>query len=204
MSSELESYSGSGSETLLDEVLATIKGQEDLNRVGGVLEHFWDMFVLDAFIGNNDRNNGNWGLLLDYKTDEMSLAPVFDNGGAFFNKRSLAQMEVRLQDKKSIDEDAFINPLCVFKYTGLDNEGRQINPFKFMESRENDDCNEAVERFLEKVDLPEIEKIISAVPESFGSLQVMPQIQKDFYKELLKVRHEKIAEISCSFASNIL
>ncbi|MDR1691394.1 MAG: hypothetical protein LBR35_00965, partial [Rickettsiales bacterium] len=48
MSSDLESYSGTGSETLLDEVLATIAGQDDLKSIPGVLERFWDMFVIDA------------------------------------------------------------------------------------------------------------------------------------------------------------
>ena len=64
MSSDLESYSGTGSETLLDEVLATINGEETLTSLKGVTERFWDMFVIDAFIGNNDRNNGNWGVVL--------------------------------------------------------------------------------------------------------------------------------------------
>ena len=60
MSSDLDEYSGTGSETLLDEVLATIQGEVFLKQNVGVLERFWDMFVVDAFIGNNDRNNGNW------------------------------------------------------------------------------------------------------------------------------------------------
>ncbi len=69
MSSDLASNSGTGSETLLDEVLATIEGQENLQEVGSASEWFWDMFIVDAFIGNNDRNNGNWGLLF-MKTQE--------------------------------------------------------------------------------------------------------------------------------------
>ncbi|TCU66892.1 hypothetical protein EV204_1132 [Tissierella praeacuta] len=28
-------------------------------------DFFWDMFIADAFLGNFDRHNGNWGILID-------------------------------------------------------------------------------------------------------------------------------------------
>ena len=33
--------------------------------------YFWDMFVVDAFIGNWDRHNGNWGFLYSQEKDEL-------------------------------------------------------------------------------------------------------------------------------------
>lgn len=57
-----------------------------LNKAIGsqVEERFWDMFVVDAFINNPDRNNGNWGFVYNSATGEFErLAPVFDNGGSF-------------------------------------------------------------------------------------------------------------------------
>ena len=192
MSSNLESYSGSGSETLLDEVLATINGQEDLQTIVGVPERFWDMFVIDAFIGNNDRNNGNWGILIDIRSGDISLAPVYDNGNAFFNKRSLTQMEKRLKNEKAMGEDAYENPLCAYKYTGLDNEGHRINPLTFIRQGENQGCNTAVSRFVKAVNMDEIKKIIDDIPEVAGHLAVMPQIQKTFYLELLQIRLKQL------------
>jgi len=188
MSSNLESYSGTGSETLLGEVLDTICGQEDLKSIPGVQERFWDMFVVDAFIGNNDRNNGNWGILIGQRNGDVALAPVYDNGNAFFNKRSLEQMEKRLHDDKAMQDDAYINPLCAYKYTGLDNEGQKINPFTFIKNSGNADCNAAVLRFVNAVDMKKIEKIIADIPEIAGSLSVMPQLQKDFYIKLMHIR----------------
>ncbi len=49
---------------------------------------FWDMFIVDALIGNWDRHNGNWGFLYNSRTDEMTLAPVFDCGSSLFPLRS--------------------------------------------------------------------------------------------------------------------
>jgi len=192
MSSNLESYSGTGSETLLDEVLDTIYGHEELKAIPGVMERFWDMFVIDAFIGNNDRNNGNWGILINQRSGETSLAPVYDNGNSFYNKRSLEQMDKRIDDEKAMEDDAYKNPLCVYKFTGLDNEGQRINPFSFIDNCENVDCNAAVLRFVNTVNMNEIEKVINDIPESTGNLSVMPQGQKAFYMKLMRIRLEKI------------
>jgi len=196
MSSDVESYSGSGSETLLQEVLDTIAGQEDLKTTPGVAERFWDMFVVDAFIGNNDRNNGNWGLLWDMADGSTSLAPIYDNGNAFFNKRSLAQMEKRLADKLLMEEDACKTLTSAYKYVGLDNEGHHINPFTFIESRAEKDCTTAVSRFLDRVCMNKIECLINSVPENIGTLGVMPMVQKTFYLGLLKIRLEKLQELA--------
>ncbi|MCL2198196.1 MAG: CtkA family protein [Defluviitaleaceae bacterium] len=191
MSSDLESYSGTGSETLLDEVLATINNQEDLKSNPDVKSRFWDMFVTDAFIGNNDRNNGNWGILWD--TDgKATLAPVYDNGNAFFNKRSIKQMESRLTDDNAMHEDAYKTLTCAYKHTGLDNEGHHINPFKFIEEGSNEDCTAAVSRFLKNADMKKIKALIQKIPESTGTLAVMPDIQKRFYIKLLEIRYNHL------------
>jgi len=188
MSSDVEVYSGTGSETLLDEVLATINGQDELKLLPGVTERFWDMFVIDAFIGNNDRNNGNWGITIGQQTGETDIAPVYDNGSAFFNKRSLAQMQKRIADEDAMQEDAYKTATSAYKYVGLDNEGHRINPFRFMREGGNADCAAAVARFITKVDMERITKIIINIPENVGTLAVMPQVQKEFYIKLLNVR----------------
>lgn len=33
-----------------------------------IKEKFWDMFIVDSLIGNTDRHNGNWGVLLNNAT----------------------------------------------------------------------------------------------------------------------------------------
>lgn len=192
MSSDLDSCSGTGSETLLEEVLDTIAGQEDLRDIDGTSRRFWDMFVVDAFIGNNDRNNGNWGLLHNLSSDSMALAPVYDNGNAFFNKRSSNQIEKRLSDIDALREDAYRVPTCAYKYTGYDNEAHKINPHTFIERGENKECNDAVVRFVEKIDLNKVEQIINDVPEKVGDLIVMPSAQKEFYLKIMSLRLDEV------------
>ena len=190
MTSSIDDYSGTGSETFLDEVLATIAGEETLSQISGVSERFWTMFVIDAFIGNNDRNNDNWGVILDKDTGMYSLAPVYDNGNAFFNKRSLAQMEKRIQDIQAIEEDACNTLTSVYKYTGLDKEGTLIKPFQYIREGSSEECAKALRSFLASVKREEIEEFVAKIPSSVGNLNVMPETQKDFYIALLRFRLE--------------
>lgn len=47
---------------------------------------FVDMLIFDALIFNTDRHGGNFGLLIDNKTNNpIALAPIFDNGLSLFN-----------------------------------------------------------------------------------------------------------------------
>lgn len=69
--------------TELSDVLYAMEDQNSIDsRI--VIERFWDMFIVDALIGNWDRHNGNWGFLYDEITDSQELAPVFDCGSSMY------------------------------------------------------------------------------------------------------------------------
>ena len=65
--------------TELDDILFSIHEQPAIDPKE-LEERFWDMFIVDALIGNWDRHNGNWGVLYDTVRDMVALAPVFDCG----------------------------------------------------------------------------------------------------------------------------
>ena len=45
-----------------------------------------DMLILDALIFNTDRHFGNFGFLVDNKTNQIvAPAPLFDHGNSLFN-----------------------------------------------------------------------------------------------------------------------
>ena len=52
------------------------------------------MFVVDALIDNHDRNNGNWGIILNKENNTFKISPVYDNGASFYNKSD----EVKIQN----------------------------------------------------------------------------------------------------------
>ena len=52
---------------------------------GDIHDSFADMLIFDCLIYNEDRHQGNFGLLLDSRTNKvLSFAPVFDNGMGLF------------------------------------------------------------------------------------------------------------------------
>ena len=70
----------------IEEILLIMDNNPYFKLIPELRIRFWDMFVIDAFISNNDRNEGNWGLVLDKETNHLRIAPVFDNGAAFYYK----------------------------------------------------------------------------------------------------------------------
>lgn len=50
------------------------------------IDKLYDMYVFDAIICNTDRHLGNFGLMIDNKTNTIShQAPLFDHGNSLFN-----------------------------------------------------------------------------------------------------------------------
>ena len=74
----LDSESG-GSGTELADIMDTIEKQQYVEP-SLLMQHFFNVFVVDALLGNFDRHNGNWGFLYDDSTKEASIAPVYDCG----------------------------------------------------------------------------------------------------------------------------
>lgn len=166
----------------LRDALTVIDHSELLRRTPGALERFWDMFVIDGFIRNNDRNNGNWGILAK-KDGTLCMAPVFDNGNAFFNKRNPSVAARRLQDEESIAQDALGTSVSFF----LTDDERHIHPFEYIESLQNQDCTDALLRFAEKLDMGKVWNIIDSIPETAFGLNVISKEQKELYYRMMEV-----------------
>src|SRR5699024_7182135 len=62
--------------TDLDDILFAIEEQQLIDPYD-LENHFWDMFSLDALIGNFDRHNGNWGFLVNEESGNVKLAPIY-------------------------------------------------------------------------------------------------------------------------------
>lgn len=149
-----------------------------------LIEWFWDMFIVDALIGNWDRHNGNWGFLYNTETDEISLAPIYDCGSCLFPQADEEIMKKTLEDPAEREIRVFERPL-----SGIKINGQKIQYFKFISSLENRDCNKALKRILPKINMDKINKIIDETP-------FISDLQKVFYKKMLRERKERILDFS--------
>lgn len=187
---ELEEYLASSKDSGLHGiVLEVVEKMFQLNpalQVEGLEEHFWDMFVVDALIGNGDRNNGNWGVLED--TGKISIAPVYDNGNAFRNKASDRQLQKTLLNPEAMRDSAYRIQGCYFE----DEDGNKINPHKYIVEMKNAKCNEAILRTVPRMELSVWKDIIYEIPNEWEGWKIISDIQKEYYFKVMEMRYQEI------------
>ena len=170
----------------LDELMIVMQDNPVFKKCPRLKDRFWDMFVVDALIGNNDRNNGNWGILVHTQTKEIAIAPVFDNGASFNHNSSDEKIERILKDPQSFRMSAYDSRRCAF---GL--ADRAINPFLYIEQMENADCNQAVRRVVPRICLSALFDMIREIPTEFDGVPIISDARKEFYCACLQYRYEK-------------
>lgn len=174
-------HSGYGTE--LSEILEAIDEQDAVDPIE-LRERFWDMFIVDALIGNWDRHNGNWGFLYNSRTDEISIAPVYDCGSCLYPQADEHIMRTTLEDPAEMNLRVFEIPL-----SGIRQDGRKIRYYDFISSLQYSDCNAALKRILPRIDMDKIDALINETP-------AITDLQKTFYKTMLTVRKERILDKS--------
>ncbi len=169
--------------TELSDILETFADQTAVDSAM-LTKRFWDMFIVDAFIGNWDRHNGNWGFLYDAHDDTMVLAPVYDCGSSLYPQADAKIMEGVLRDKKELDFRVYEIPTSAI----MVNE-KKIKYFDFISSLKNEDCNHALERIAPRIHMERIEEIVKSTP-------FISDLQKEFYLTILRERKTKILDYS--------
>ena len=181
-------HSGYGTE--LQDIIYTIENQSAVD-VLELKNHFWNLFIADAFIGNFDRHNGNWGFLYNTLTDEIEIAPVFDCGSCLYPQADEELMKKILTDKAEMDARVF-----VFPTSSIQLNAKKINYFDFISSLENSDCNEALRRIV-----PEINMV--AIKDMIYDIDCISETMKKFYYSMLMNRKEKILDYSLKKLSEL-
>lgn len=169
--------------TELSDILYTFEEQTAVDSAE-LLKRFWDMFIVDALIGNWDRHNGNWGFLYNTVTDEMTLAPVYDCGSSLYPQADEAIIEAVLADENERNFRIFDIPT-----SAITMNGKKIKYFDFISSLQNEDCNRALKRIVPRINMDKIKEIIDATP-------FMSDLQKRFYLTMLTERKARILDFS--------
>lgn len=161
------------------DIVETIEKQNIIDPIE-LSNHFWNIFVIDALIGNWDRHNGNWGFLYNQDTDEIRIAPIFDCGSCLFPQMDEVLAKKVLKDKTQMNARIYDFPTSAILY-----KGKRINYYKFIKSHEYVECDKAIERIKNKIDLNKINKLIKDV-------QYISEIQKNFLITIIKKRYETL------------
>lgn len=170
-----------GYDTELSEIERSIEEQTLLDP-SLVLNRFWDMFIVDALIGNWDRHNGNWGFLYNQETDELGLAPVFDCGSSLFPQADEDIMRKTLDDPAELELRVRGIPTSALKQ-----DGKRVSYFDFITSLEHDNCNAALARMAPRIDMDKISALVTGI-------EGITELHRRFLIGILKARKEAIID----------
>lgn len=143
---------------------------------------FWDMFVVDALIGNWDRHNGNWGFLYNQITDEMDIAPIYDCGSSLYPQADEDVMRLVLSDVGERRTRIYNRPVSALRI-----EYKKVNYYSYISSMENEDLNNALLRIVPRLKEEAIRELIDATP-------TLSDLQREFYKTMLVERKQIILD----------
>lgn len=186
LETELRS-SATGDSVDLPELLLHLQYNPLLKDIPGIIHRFWEQAVVDIFIDNNDRNNGNWGILFHEKENMYSLAPVYDNGNSFMNKTSEERINALLNDKKELENIAIGTRTCYM------HEEHILSAKKFF-CIQDENLAKALIKIVPKIKnmLPEICNFIDSIPEEYAGCLVCSKLRKEVYKQCMELRLQKL------------
>lgn len=165
--------------TELEDILEVIKNSPNIDNED-VKEKFWNMFIVDALIGNTDRHNGNWGFLLNRNTKETIFSPIYDNGSC---------LNPMLDDEDIVAlTDTEIKNLALNCYSCIKEDNRKINYISYIKNMHNQDCNKAIKRVFNNINIDEINKFID-------NIEAIKISRKEFYKKIINIRYEIIRNV---------
>lgn len=191
--SVLTDNNSNGTGTELKDVLKAMEEQK-FCKVEDVKKRFWDMFVVDTYLGNFDRHNGNWGFLVNEKTKETRLAPIYDCGSCLYPGANDEQLKNFLNSKEELEKRIFVFPNSAIRV-----EDQKLNYYKFLTETNNEECLKSIKELV-----PKINKKSKEIESFINSIEVLSDVRKEFYCKILEMRREKILEVALERANNLI
>lgn len=174
----LDSDNDENFEYSFEDVIRLIKNNKKIDDVNKTVDTLWDIYIIDALIANADRHGNNWGFI---KKDNIhSLAPIYANDSSLFSDISDDEVLNILKDQDRINRKVYDLPVSPIKL-----EGKNSLYYEVISSLKYEECNNALKRVVERVDLEKINTLIDSV-------ELVSSTRKRFYKRIIKERYEKI------------
>lgn len=172
----LDSGSG-GTGTELRDVLEAVEQQQFMDSFV-VRRRFWQMFVVDALLGNFDRHNGNWGFLVDENTGMTELAPVFDCGNCLLPQADEIIMTRCLENEDELNARIYSFPSSMLKI-----DEKKINYLEFLTNCRDEHFLAILSELRPAIQALDFERIMAETP-------YMTDLQRRFLTRYLTARRK--------------
>jgi hypothetical protein len=140
-----------------------------------IRDFYYKLFILDAFIGNTDRHNGNIALLLNENDEFSRISPIYDCGSSL----------LPLIDDKEINSCNLQNLALSINSAIKTNNMKTIRYNDFLINNRNKNIDNALLEVICNIDLNKINEMIN-------NTNYISDIRKYFYKSILELRYNKI------------
>lgn len=161
------------------DIMKLLNANRKLTCVSETIDCFWDMFIMDAFLGNFDRHGSNWGFLK--KNNQYRLAPVFDNGSCLFPKLVTDEQCLEVMSSQMEMEKRILQ----FPSSQIRMNGKKSSYYEVIHSHEFPECDYALRRIYNRLDLREIFELIENTPGQ-------SDCRIEFLKTMLQARWKRV------------
>lgn len=147
---------------------------ESVNEIdkNDIYKFYAEMFVVDAFLGNTDRHNGNWGFLIG--PADTKISPVYDCGSCLCPLIAESEMNQRTAVREALNG-----------MSALLDEGKRIEYRSYLSSGKNEYVNKALKSITPRINMNNILEIIN-------NTEYISKERKCFYSDFLKAKYERI------------
>lgn len=142
------------------------------------------MFIPDAYLGNFDRHNGNWGFLINQNTKTAKISPIFDCGSCLFPQNSEEQMNNIINNKDEVELRIFTFPNSAIRENNI-----KINYFRFL--KDNHQENKEIQKSINKVGIRILENEEN-IKNLIETTEYITNTHKSFIKIILKNRFKEL------------
>lgn len=159
-----------------EDITEILHANNKLKDPDETVKMFWQLYIIDALLGNFDRHGGNWGFIKE--NNEYSLSPIFDNGSCMFPKMT----DEDEMSKVMISEEETRRRVFEFPTSQIRLNDKKSSYYGVINSMSFKECNEALVKVYERFDIQVAEDIIDSV-------EIISQTHKAFYKHMLSSRY---------------
>ena len=162
-----------------EDIMQMLRDNSKLTDVQETISMFWQIYIMDALLGNFDRHGANWGFIKE--NNRYTLAPVFDNGSCLFpNMADEEEMIVVMESEEETDQRIYRFPTSQVKLNG-----KKSSYFEVINSLQFEECNEALRHVMMQLDMAKVDQLIDETP-------LITDVQRAFYKHMITGRYKKI------------
>lgn len=166
-----------------EDIMQMLRDNSKLTDVQETISMFWQIYIMDALLGNFDRHGANWGFIKE--NNKYTLAPVFDNGSCLFpNLVDEAEMKEIMESEEETEKRIYRFPTSQVKLNG-----KKSSYFEVIHSLQFEECNDALRHVMTQLEMDKVEKLLEETP-------LITSVQRAFYKHMITARYDKILRAS--------